>query len=166
MSIIAFPRLAVALACALSAPASAQVLTQKNVSTALAVAMAQAAVDACAAQGYRVSVHVVDRSGETKLGMRGDEASPHTFENSRRKAYTARTIRVPSGEFAKRVSDPAGATARAQATLPGMIALAGALPIKVGDEVIGAIGVSGAPGGERDEVCAQAGIDKVAGQLR
>ena len=68
------------------------------------------------------------------------------------KAYTSKTMRVPSAEFNKRVNDPANQTARHQATLPGFIALAGALPIKVGDDVIGAVRVSGATGGERDEV--------------
>jgi len=64
------------------------------------------------------------------------------------------------------VNDPAGAASRAQATLPGVIALAGALPIAIGDNIIGAVGVSDAPGGERDEACAKAGVDKVADQLK
>jgi uncharacterized protein GlcG (DUF336 family) len=95
--------------------------------------------------------------------LRDDNASPHTFENSQRKAYTARTFRVPSAEFATRM---AGDPVKAQLALPGVIALAGALPIKVGDEIIGAVGVSGAPGGEKDEACAKTGIDKVADQLK
>jgi uncharacterized protein GlcG (DUF336 family) len=102
-----------------------------------------------------------------RVALRGDGTGPHTFENSRRKAYTARTFRVSSAEFAKRLTDPARApNTQAQSTLPGVIALAGALPIMVGEEVIGAVGVSGAPGGERDEACAKAGIDKVADQLK
>lgn len=149
-----------------AAPASAQVITEKNISAPMALAIAQTAMEKCQEQGYRVSVTVVDRAGETKVMVRGDGSNPHTVENSRRKAYTSKTVRVPSAEFNKRVNDPANLTARQQATLPGFIALAGALPIKVGDDVIGAVGVSGAPGGERDEVCAQAGIDKVADQLK
>ena len=147
-------------------PASSQVITEKNISAAMALTIAQTAMETCQQQGYRVSVTVVDRAGETKLQVRGDGANPHTPENSRRKAYTSKTVRVSSAEFSKRVNDPANQTARHQATLPGFIALGGALPIKVGDDVIGAVGVSGAPGGERDEVCAQAGIDKVAEQLK
>jgi uncharacterized protein GlcG (DUF336 family) len=154
------------LAAALALPASAQVLSEKNISLAMALTIAQTAAETCKAQGYRVSVHVVDRSGQVKVLLRGDNAGPHTVENSYRKAYTARTLRVSSAEFANRLNDPAGTTARAQATLPGMIGLAGALPIVVGDDVIGAVGVSGSPGGERDEACAKAGIDKVADQLK
>jgi uncharacterized protein GlcG (DUF336 family) len=151
---------------AFAAPASAQVISEKNISAAMALTIAQTAMETCEKQGYRVSVTVVDRAGEIKAMVRGDSSNPHTVENSRRKAYTSKTVRVPSAEFSKRVNDPANLTARQQATLPGFIALAGALPIKVGDDVIGAVGVSGAPGGERDEVCAQAGIDKVAEHLK
>jgi uncharacterized protein GlcG (DUF336 family) len=154
------------IALALAAPASAQVISEKNISAAMALTIAQTAMETCEKQGYRVSVTVVDRAGQTKVAVRGDGANPHTPENSRRKAYTAKTVRAPSAEFAKRVNDPANMTSRAQATLPGFIALAGALPIKAGDDVIGAVGVSGAPGGERDEACAQAGIDKVADHLK
>src|SRR5215210_7284120 len=154
------------IAMVLTAPASAQVINEKNISAPMALTIAQTAMETCQQQGYRVSVTVVDRAGEVKVAVRGDGANPHTPENSRRKAYTAKTIRASSADFAKRVNDPANMTARAQATLPGFIALAGALPIKVGDDVIGAVGVSGAPGGERDEACAQAGIDKVADHLK
>jgi uncharacterized protein GlcG (DUF336 family) len=148
------------------APAHAQVLTEKNVSAPMALSIAHAALASCEKSGYRVSVTVVDRAGMVKLQLRGDGANPHTFENSFRKAYTAKTVRVSSAEFTKRFNDPANSNARAQATLPNFVALAGALPIKVGDDVIGAVGVSGAPGGEKDEVCAQAGIDTVGDQLK
>ncbi|RAI38945.1 GlcG/HbpS family heme-binding protein [Rhodoplanes roseus] len=158
---------AAALTVAAAGPASAELLTEKSLSLAQSLAMAQAAAETCKAQGYRVTVTVLGREGETRVVLRGDGASPHTVENSRRKAYTARTVRMSSADFAKRVADPATApTASAQATLPGFIALAGALPVKVGDDVIGAIGVSGAPGGERDEVCAKAGLDKIAADLK
>ena len=93
----------------------------------------------------------------------GAGAPPHTMENSQRKAYTARTFRIPSGEFAQRVKDNPTLGA---VHLTGIIAAQGALPIKAGDEVIGAVGVSGAPGGEKGEACAKAGIDKVADQLK
>ena len=94
---------------------------------------------------------------------KADGAPPHTMENSQRKAYTSRTFRIPSGEFVQRVKDNPTTGA---VHLTGIIAAQGALPIKAGDEVIGAVGVSGAPGGEKDEVCAKAGIDKVADQLK
>ncbi|NVO12645.1 MAG: heme-binding protein [Rhodoplanes sp.] len=159
--------LASLMVAAIAGQASAQLLTEKSLSLAQALTMAQTAAETCKQQGYRVTVTVLGREGETRVVLRGDGASPHTVENSRRKAYTARTVRMSSADFAKRLADPATApTATAQATLPGFIALAGALPVKVGEEVIGAIGVSGAPGGERDEVCARAGLDKIAAELK
>ena len=109
------------------------------------------------------SVAVVGRNGEIIVHLRGDGASPHTMENSQRKAYTARTFRIPSGEFVQRVKDN---PTTGQVHLSGVIANQGALPIKVGEDTIGAVGVSGAPGGEKDEACAKTGIDKVADQLK
>jgi uncharacterized protein GlcG (DUF336 family) len=155
----------VAVALGASAPAQAQLLQRKDLSLDIALAVATAASALCKSQGYSVTVTVLDRAGETIVLLRGDNAVPHTVENARRKAYTSRTTRLPSSEFAKRVEDPAQHIARAQTTLPGFVALGGALPIKLGDETIGAVGVSGAPGGDRDEVCAKAGVDKVASQL-
>src|SRR5215470_2334742 len=147
----------------LAAPAGAQLLTQKSLSTGMALSIAQTALETCTKQGYRVSVHVLGRNGEVLVSVRGDDAPPHTMENSQRKAYTARTFRIPSGEFAQRVKDNPTLGA---VHLTGIVAAQGALPIKVGDEVIGAVGVSGAPGGEKDEACAKAGIDKIADQLK
>ena len=151
------------LAGALVAPASAQLLTQKSLSAGMALAIAQTALETCTRQGYNVSVHVLGRNGEVLVAVRGDNAPPHTMENSQRKAYTARSFRISSGEFAQRVKDNPTLGA---VHLSGIIAAQGALPIKVGDEVIGAVGVSGAPGGEKDEGCAKAGIDKIADQLK
>lgn len=159
-----FSRLAViALACAAATPANAELLNQKSLSAAMALTIAQTALETCTKQGYHVSVHVLGRNGEVLVAVRGDNAPPHTMENSQRKAYTARTFRIPSGEFVQRVKDNPTIGA---VHLTGVIAAQGALPIKAGDEVIGAVGVSGAPGGEKDEVCAKAGIDKVADQLK
>ena len=159
-----FMRLAAAsLACALASPVSAQLLNEKCLSAAMAMTIAQTALEACTKQGYHVSVHVLGRNGETLVAVRGDGAPPHTMENSQRKAYTSRTFRIPSGEFVQRVKDNPTMGA---VHLSGIIAAQGALPIKVGDEVIGAVGVSGAPGGEKDEACSKAGLDKVADQLK
>jgi len=151
------------LAGALAAPASAQLLTQKSLSAGMALEIAQTALETCTRQGYNVSVHVLGRNGEVLVAVHGDNAPPHTMENSQRKAYTARSFRISSGEFAQRVKDHPTLGA---VHLSGIIAAQGALPIKVGDEVIGAVGVSGAPGGEKDEGCAKAGIDKIADQLK
>jgi uncharacterized protein GlcG (DUF336 family) len=153
----------VGLACALISPASAQLLSEKSLSAAMAIAIAQTALETCTKQGYHVSVNVLGRNGEVLVAIRGDGAPPHTMENGQRKAYTARTFRIPSGEFVQRVKDNPTLGA---VHLTGIIAAQGALPIKVGDEVIGAVGVSGAPGGEKDEACAKTGIDRVADQLK
>jgi uncharacterized protein GlcG (DUF336 family) len=151
------------LAALLATPASAQLLDHKDLSLATALTIATTAAETCKAQGYRVSTTVVGRDGQIIVQLRGDDASPHTMENSQRKAYTARTFRIPSGEFVKRVKDNPTSGA---VHLSGIVAAQGALPIKIGDEVIGAAGVSGAPGGEKDEACVKAGLDKVADQLK
>jgi uncharacterized protein GlcG (DUF336 family) len=151
------------LAVPLAAPVGAQLIDHKDLWLAVALTIATTAADTCKAQGNRVSVTVVGREGQVIVVLRGDNASPHTVENSRRKAYTARTFRVPSGEIAKRVKvNPT----LGLVPLSDAIALQGALPIKIGDDVVAAVGVSGAPGGDKDEACAKAGIDKVADQLK
>lgn len=162
MSVIS--RLAlIGLACAVSVPASAQMLNRKDLSAAMALTMAETTIATCKANGYAVSVTVVGRAGEIILQVRGDNTGPHTMENSMRKAYTARTFRIPSGEMVERLkANPQLGLIH----LSNVIANQGALPIKVGDDVVGAIGASGAPGGEKDEACVKAGIDKVADQLK
>jgi uncharacterized protein GlcG (DUF336 family) len=95
----------VAFACALATPASAELLARKDLSLATALTIATTATEACKAQGQRVSVTVVGRNGEVIVQLRGDNASPHTMENSFRKAYTSRTFRIPSGEMVKRLKD-------------------------------------------------------------
>ena len=159
---IAYKFAAAGFACAVAFPANAELLSEKNLSAAVALTIAQTAYESCAQQGYHVSVHVVGREGQVLVAIRGDGSSPHTLENSLRKAYTARTFRTSSGDFAQRVKDN---PTLGVVHLPGVIALQGALPIKVGEDVIGAVGVSGAPGGDKDEACSKAGIDKVAAQL-
>jgi uncharacterized protein GlcG (DUF336 family) len=149
--------------CMLAASANAQLVTNKDLSLPIAVTMAQTAIQTCAAQGYRVSAHVVGRNGEVIVAMRGDDTGPHTLENSMKKAYTARAQRRPSGEFAKAVKDNFTAGAL---HLTNIVPAQGALPITVGEDTIGAIGVSGAPGGDKDEGCAKAGLDKVAADLK
>jgi len=153
----------IAVAALLSSPASAQgVLTQKDISLELAQTIASAAMAQCVSMGFKVSVAVLDRDGLPVVTLRGDGAGLHTPEGADRKAYTARTYRAPSANFAKRVMDDPGYRPATQYTR--VLALAGGLPIKAGDEIIGAVGVSGSPG--KDEVCSQAGIDKVADQLK
>jgi len=144
-------------------PARAQLLVHKDLSLETALTIAMTAAETCKANGNHVSVTVLGREGQVIVVLHGDGASPHTIENSRRKAYTARTFRISSGEFAARVkANPTTGLV----FLHGVIAAQGGLPIKLGDDVIGAVGVSGSPGGDKDEVCAKAGLDKVADQLK
>ena len=151
------------LGSALASRAGAQLLEHKDLTAAIAITIAQTAIETCKANGYAVSATIVGRNGEIIVQIRGDNTGPHTVENSFRKAYTARTFRAPSGTFVERVkADPTSGLVH----LNNVIANQGALPIKVGDEVIGAAGASGAPGGEKDEACVKAGIDKVADQLK
>jgi len=106
----------------------------------------------------------VDRAGDLKLLHRADSANPHNADLARRKAYTARTYNVASLEFAKRTAGTSDLSGQRQ--LVDVIPLGGGLPIRVGTEVIGAIGLSGAPTQEQDEKCAQAGLAAVAGMLK
>jgi len=148
---------------ALATPAGAQLLNHKDLSLATALTIATTAAETCKGQGYRVSATVVGRNGEVIVQLRGDDSGPHTIENSFKKAYTSRTFRIPSGEFVQRVKDNPTTGA---VHLTNIVAAQGALPVKIGDEVIGAAGVSGAPGGDKDEACVKAGLDKVADQLK
>ncbi len=152
-----------AVVAALCSPAGAQgLVTQKNIPLAMAQAIANAALAQCQSMGFKVAVTVVDRDGLPIVMLRGDGAGLHTPEGSDRKAYTARTFSAPSAAFAKRMTDDPAAVGSRQYTR--VLALPGGLPIKAGNEVVGAVGVSGSPG--KDDVCSQAGIDKVADQLK
>jgi len=147
----------------LASAAQAQLVNHKDLSLATALALATTAGETCKAQGNRVTVAVIGRTGEIIVQLRGDDASPHTIENSFRKAYTARTFRAASGEFGQRQKENAPGFALWLSNVSGT---PGGLPIKVGEDVIGAVGVSGSPGGDKDEACAKAGLDKVADQLK
>jgi uncharacterized protein GlcG (DUF336 family) len=137
--------------------------TEKNVSMAMSLAIIQGALDQCTSDGYKVSVTIVDKGGNVAASVRGDGTGPHTMEFSRLKAYTARTRNQTSLQTMKLLEDPANAFIR---QIPNVVGVGGGVPIRVGTEVIGAVGVSGAPGGEKDEVCANAGIAKVADALK
>ena len=107
MSLYKFAATAALFAGALSQPAGAQLLEHKDISSEMAVAIATTAIATCKANGYAVSATVVGRNGEIIVQIRGDNTGPHTVENSFRKAFTARTFRVPSGEIVTRLkNDP------------------------------------------------------------
>ena len=145
--------------------ASAQsVRVEKNMSLELAGQIASATVAACSAAGHNVTATVVDRAGGVRAVMRADNAGPHTLEASRLKAYTsasAKNTTLAMMEGAQK--NPAAANL---VNIPGYLLLGGGVPVKVGNEVIGAVGVGGAPGGNLDEQCAMAALDKVKDQLK
>jgi len=150
---------------AMASIAQAQaVRTEKNMSLELATEIAAASVAACQANGYAVSATVVDRAANVRAVLRADNAGPHTLASSERKAWTsasAKNTTLAMMEGAQK--NPASANLN---FIPGYLLLGGGVPVKVGNEVIGAVGVGGAPGGNLDEQCAMAGIEKVKDQLK
>jgi uncharacterized protein GlcG (DUF336 family) len=152
---------------AFTVPTNAQApQIEKNISMKMALMIIEGTIEQCTKDGYRVSVVIVDKAGAVAASLRGDGTNPHTLEFARLKAYTARTNPrgMTSQEFKNLTEQPGGPAYLRQ--IPGVIAVGGGVPIKAGNEVIGAVGVSGAPGGEKDEVCAAAGIAKVADSLK
>jgi uncharacterized protein GlcG (DUF336 family) len=137
---------------------------------ALALEAATTAIDACEAKGWPVSAFVVDTSGVVKVHLKGDHSTIHTKDSAFRKAYTVVTMGPIFGfdrtsAFAETVSkNPAGASS-ALFSLPDIIALPGGVAIKRGNEIVAGLGVGGAPGGDRDEACAQEGVAKIADRV-
>ena len=155
--------LAISLA-AVSLASAQSVRVEKNMSLDLANQIAAATVASCTAAGYNVAATVVDRAGTVRAVMRADNAGPHTLEASRLKAYTsasAKNTTLAMMEAAQK--NPAAANL---VNIPGYLLLGGGVPVKVGNKVIGAVGVGGAPDGHLDEQCAIAAIDKVKDQLK
>ncbi len=140
------------------------VVTTKQLGADTANGIAMAAVAQCRKDGFRVSVAIVDRGGNLQALVRDDGAGPHTADTARRKAFTSATFGISSAEFSQRVASNPGAANLKEIT--GVIALGGALPIRAGKDLVGGIGVGGAPGGDKDEACAKAGIEKYAAQLK
>ncbi len=120
----------------------------------------QAALETCTKDGYRVSVSVVDRDGVLRAMGRADGAGPHTVDSSRKKAYTAASLRRPTSELADLIANVP--TLQALREINGeVLVLGGGLPIEIGGEVVGGIGVGGAPGTHLDDACAQGGLDAI-----
>ena len=140
------------------------VLTERQISFDAARAMATAALETCRKNGYRVSVTVVDNAGAVRAAFRDDGTPPHTYDASFRKAYTARTYRISTVEFAKRIATESDRPGLAM--IKDALGLPGGLPIKVGNDTIGGVGVAGAPGGNGDIACAEAAIEAIKDQLK
>jgi uncharacterized protein GlcG (DUF336 family) len=132
---------------------------------ALATQAATTAMEKCKADGYRVSVAVVGRSGRVKALLRGDGAGPHTLNSSRKKAFTAASMRRPTSEFAQLITQmPAIQGLRDMD--PDILILGGGLPIIMEGDVVGGIGVGGAPGGHLDDACAEAGLKSIGAAIK
>lgn len=145
-------------------PAAAQLLQERNVSLAAAQVIALGAVEACAARNFNVTATVVDRAGVVRVVLRGDRAGPHTIGASRQKAFTSASARNTTGAMMQAAESNPGA--RNLVHIPGFLLLGGGVPLRAGDEVVGAVGVGGAPSGQIDEECANAGIEKARDLLR
>jgi uncharacterized protein GlcG (DUF336 family) len=156
--------LAGSIALALTSAASAEVLKENNMPLDIAVELAQSAVSACAADGYNVSAAVVDRAGVVRALLRADNAGPHTVNAARDKAFTSVSARIPTSVMVENIQKNQGAAQLV--AIDGFLVLAGGVPVKIGKETIGAVGVGGAPGGHLDEACANAAIAKVQDQLK
>lgn len=126
----------------------------------LATKAVSAAVEKCKQDGYRVSASVVDRGGALRAFMRADGAGPHTVDSSSKKAYTASSLRRPTSELAELLTKVPSLQALRDMN-ERILILGGGLPIEIGGEVVGAIGVGGAPGAHLDDGCAQAGLDSI-----
>ena len=149
----------------LTLPAHAQsVRTEKNMSLELANQIAAAAVASCSASNYAVTATVVDRAGGIRAVQRADNAGPHTLGASLQKAYTSASAKNTT--LAMMEASQKNPAAANLVHSPGYLLLGGGVPVRVGNEVIGAVGVGGAPGGHLDEACANAGIEKVKELLK
>lgn len=131
--------------------------TQKTLPLELSTQAAMAAIKKCHDDGFKVSVAIVDQSGLLKVQLKADGAGPHTLDSSRRKAYTANSLRDSTHKFAMLVTQKPELQSLMRLN-ESILLLGGGFPIKIGGEVVGGIGVGGAPGIEYDEVCASAAL--------
>lgn len=150
-----------ALALAPQLTAAQDVIDTKRMTMDLARDIAQAAVEACREKGYQVTAVVVDRNGSGQVMMRDTLAPRFTRQIAREKANAVVLAGVSSGEFRANRAD----IREEMNHVDGVLVLRGGLPIEAAGQVLGAVGVSGAPGGDEDEACARAGIDAVRGRL-
>ncbi len=150
------------LLCVLGTAVSAQsqvLIAPRTISLDAAQKLASTAIEACRKGGYNVTVVVLDASGRTRVQLHDDKAGPHTIENANRKAYTSLTFRSNTIDFAKRQEG------RPAPMLNNVTLGQGGVVIKAGNDIVGSVGVSGAPGGDKDQACAEAGIATIASGL-
>ena len=140
------------------------VRSERNLSLDLANQIAAATVAACTANGHAVTATVVDRAGGVRAVQRADNAGPHTLDASFQKAWTSASAKNSTLAMMENAQKNPGAANLVH--IPGFLLLGGGVPVKVGNETIGAVGVGGAPGGHLDEQCALAALDKVKDLLK
>ncbi len=134
----------------------------KQMTPETALKLAQAALDSCRKQGFQIAVAVTDRAGVPQALLRDRFAGPHTATVAVDKAWTAASFRQSTLDLARATADPAHAGVR---HIPRVVAVGGGVPVEAGGAILGAVGVSGAPGGEADDACARAGIEAIRGDL-
>ena len=130
----------------------------------MALTAANAALEACEAQGFRMSVAVVERGGATKAMLRADNAGPHTVGSATGKAFASASLGRDTAGVAASIAGNAELEGL-RSMDPRLVLLAGGLPIRIGDSLVGGIGVGGAPSGAEDETCARAGVEAIGGTL-
>ncbi len=157
------PALAVALAIVAPARAQDALVTYKSLSPELALDLARAALGECRRRGYQAAVAVADRSGVPQVMLRDRFAGPHTARTAIGKAWTAVSFRTNTTELVA-MTQP-GMPQAGLRQLPRAVILGGGVLIEAGGSLVGAVGVSGAPGGDADDACAKAGIETVRDKL-
>lgn len=135
----------------------------RSITPEAALRAARAALATCAKNGHQVAVAVTDRGGHALVMLRERHAGPHTPSTATGKAWTALTFKQDTLSFAR--TTQAGEAASGIRQLPGVVAIGGGRTIEAAGSLVGAIGVSGAPGGEADDLCARAGIAEIADDL-
>jgi uncharacterized protein GlcG (DUF336 family) len=162
-----YPALLTAVVLVLAVPAATAgddaLVVYKSLSPEVALAAAQAALKQCRDNGFQVAVAVVDRFGQAQVMLRDRYAGLPAADTATSKAYTALSFRKPTSDLAKSIR--LGQMDPGLAQLPHVAMLAGGLMIEAGGTLLGGIGVSGAPGGDSDEVCAQAGLDAIRDRI-
>ena len=161
-----FAAILVVLALLAAAPATRAddaLVTFKSMTPETALDLAKAALETCRARGYQVAVVVVDRFGQPQVVLRDRYAGAHTVPTATGKAWTAASFRMSTRDLAA-ATEPGQSQAGVR-NLPGVVPIAGGLTVEAGGALVGAVGVSGAPGGEEDEGCAKAGVDAVRDRL-
>ena len=161
---VAFAAVLTALAVSSARADDAALVTSKSLTPEIALEAAQAAMKTCRDNGYQIAVVVVDRFGQPQVLLRDRFAGLPAPDTATRKAYTALSFRASTADLAKSVRD--GQMDAGLARLPHVAMLAGGLVIETGGTLLGGIGVSGAPGGDKDEVCARAGLEKIQSQVK